>query len=265
MKRALSSASKNKYLSLRDAAIISGYSLAELRNLIKAGLMPVRKKSRRLFIPLQAFGTLNKQLSHKASSKKSMTTKADNKMITSLAVPAMVSLVPFTTVPDPRLLRVLQPVTFAAVLAMTLHIGLTPVYAERIVGVVDMAAGTLALMGDSTRSLLDQTVTLPVHVAVAASEVAVTAVAPVIGFYGFDGGQVAGAATLQAEVRASALAAIAEPETYSSTLEGILVGIADASDSMQRFLNRLNAKTLEVLVYNNTFDKWDEAVGQFRW
>lgn len=137
---------QKKYLNLKEASVISGYTAAELRNFCKIGLVPSRKVKSKLFIRFDAFEKLNDQKSQKTSTVSKTVPKA-------VTTPTVTSLLPFTT-PSRHLVKTLQPVAFAAALVMVLHIVSLPAASENVVGAVMFTADTVDFMADSTQELV---------------------------------------------------------------------------------------------------------------
>lgn len=135
---------KKKYLTLPEASVISGYTAKELRNFCKIGLVPSRKYKSQILIRFDAFEKLNQQR-----------TMTEPKIKNSPRVsPApSTAILPFTK-PNRQLVSVLQPVALAAALVMVLYMASLPGNAESFLGSVVYPMDTVAVMADSTESLI---------------------------------------------------------------------------------------------------------------
>lgn len=135
---------QNKYISLKDASIISGYTLAELRNFCKIGLIGSKKVRNRVCIRFDAFDQLNE--------KRGAQNKSAGKAVSARL--SQTGLLPFTT-PSRALIKTLEPVALAAALVMALYIGMMPPVAGQIVGMFETSGNTLAYMGESAANLME--------------------------------------------------------------------------------------------------------------
>lgn len=131
---------QKKYLTLNDASVISGYTVAELRNFTKIGLVPSRKVKGKLCVRFDAFDKLNQ--AHQTPTTKAVSAKR-----------APTSLLPFTA-PANALVKILEPVALASALVMTLYIGMMPNVAYRVVDAFETTYQTVAFMGHSTEDLI---------------------------------------------------------------------------------------------------------------
>ncbi len=262
--------SNKKYVSISDASAVSGYSVKELRNFVKIGLIPSRKVKGKVCVRLDAFSDLNRHRQPSAASSSKQQARPIGP--TALRERPVMSLVPFTT-PHPALTKILEPVAFTATLVMVLYLTMIPGVSEAIVGSagtsLDISQRTVAQFGQSAYELIDTSVSLPQR-AIAAlmpEQIDASTYQSIVYVTTSAGeGRVAGIADLRAAVTRPALVVESEVVTFGNTIDAMMVGIADASDSALRFLDGLSDKTMETLVGNLTFDKVDAAVSQsFRW
>jgi len=130
---------QKKYLTLNDASVISGYTVAELRNFTKIGLVPSRKVKGKLCVRFDAFDKLNQDR------------QAPTKAVSAKRAPT--SLLPFTA-PSKALVKILEPVALASALVMAMYIGMMPNVAYRVVDTFDTTYQTVASMGHSTEDLI---------------------------------------------------------------------------------------------------------------
>jgi hypothetical protein len=242
---------KKKYITLRDAAIISGYTQNELKNFVKIGLIPFRKAKNKLYIRFDAFEKIQE---HKTGAEKPVA-KALGKtpMKTNDTIK---SLVPFTT-PSQALVKILEPVAFTAALFMVFHLATIPRVAENVVASLDAPGKALAYMGTQVEELITSSVAIPVTLASAADSFNpiparyTTTAAPA--------GLVAGTSTINGAL----------PPTVSSSetaVERFFNGIADASDAYQRVINTVDQKASEVVFTSLRFEKVDPYLqAAFRW
>jgi len=240
--------SKNarKYIPLKEAALISGYSISELRNFTKIGLVPFRKRGSRLFIRFDAFEKLNETQATK--SKKISKTKSPQ--IT------MKSLVPFTT-PNRTLVKVLEPVAFAAALVLTLQGVALPGVAEKIETALDINMKTVDYMANTFSELIAVGVTVPLELGYKVATISTLSAAPV----GKNTAQpiVAGASTSISQV----VDAVVVSTTQEGVISNTLISIADGAESFERFLGGLSEKTLDILVNPFQFSNIDSGLQSF--
>lgn len=135
---------KRKYLTLSEASVISGYTAKELRNFCKIGLVPSRKYKSQILIRFDAFEKLNQQRTM---------TEPKIKNSPQVSPAPSTAILPFTK-PNQQLVSVLQPVALAAALVMVLYMASLPGNAESFLGSVVYPMDTVAVMADSTESLI---------------------------------------------------------------------------------------------------------------
>ncbi|HLC45053.1 MAG: hypothetical protein A2722_02565 [Candidatus Doudnabacteria bacterium RIFCSPHIGHO2_01_FULL_50_11] len=253
---------QKKYISLKDAAIISGYTVSELKNFTKIGLVPSRKRGKSVYIRFDAFEKINDRKKADAE-KKSMVTTKKPAMQYQVGAPAALSLIPFTK-PHPTLVKILEPVAFTAALVMVLHLTMIPTVSEKIVWGLDLSADTVAFMGDTTAASIAATVSLPDTLS---AQLAAVIVNPE-----YSGSvvqlmpQVAGVSISAEKPKRLSIAAIPEGSGYGSSVDSMLISIADASDNFQTFLTQFSDSTERALVGSLTFDNLDQFVTTtFRW
>ncbi|MBI4054251.1 MAG: hypothetical protein HY397_02895 [Candidatus Doudnabacteria bacterium] len=147
---------QKKYISLKDASIISGYTVAELRNFCKIGLVPHRKIKRQLCVRFDAFEKINEHKSKAVPQSASQDKMKPSSASRSQVVPwkeELKGLVPFTT-PAPAAVKILEPVAFAAALVMSLHLGLTPTVVDRMVSMLALTHATAEYASQSAEDLM---------------------------------------------------------------------------------------------------------------
>lgn len=274
----LASSYQKKYVTLRDAAIISGYTVAELRNFAKIGLVPFKKKASRLYVRFDAFEKISEHTSAQRTAAQATApaaaAKTKTKTMTISTRPTM-SLLPFTA-PNRTLVKILEPVAFAAALVMTLHLALLPAYAEKIVVGLEISAGSVALMGDSLHAAVSATVRLPETLGTELARAVtsspgtypVQVVRTVPPAVASGEGIVAGVVTNNSahfRVRSAALVP-QEPAYEAGPVESMLIGIADVSQALGSFMDELSVSTQSAMVETLSFDKLDPFVtNTFRW
>ena len=180
-----------------------------------------------------------------------------------VGAPAALSLIPFTK-PHPTLVKILEPVAFTAALVMVLHLTMIPTVSEKIVWGLDLSADTVAFMGDTTAASIAATVSLPDTLS---AQLAAVIVNPE-----YSGSvvqlmpQVAGVSISAEKPKRLSIAAIPEGSGYGSSVDSMLISIADASDNFQTFLTQFSDSTERALVGSLTFDNLDQFVTTtFRW
>jgi hypothetical protein len=242
---------KKKYITLRDAAIISGYTQNELKNFVKIGLIPFKKAKNKLYIRFDAFEKIQESKAGKAKTVSKAQGKTPMKTNETLK-----SLVPFTT-PNRALVKILEPVAFTAAMFMVLHLTMIPQVAQNIVASTSLPGQTLAYMGTQVEDLIYASVSVPVTLATTMATVSTPP--PRYATANSTVGRVAGTATVNAPL----------PPTVSSSetaMERFFNGIADASDSYQGAINAIDQKATEVVFTSLTFDKVDSYLqAAFRW
>ncbi|MDP2932660.1 MAG: hypothetical protein Q8N81_00840 [bacterium] len=142
---------QKKYLTLNDASVISGYTVAELRNFTKIGLVPSRKVKGKLCVRFDAFDKLNQGRQIQTPAKAVSAKRAPT------------SLLPFTA-PSRALVKILQPMALASALVMAMYIGMMPNVAYRVVDTFDTTYQTVAFMGHSTEDLIIASDTVAVSI-----------------------------------------------------------------------------------------------------
>ncbi|MEK9181117.1 MAG: hypothetical protein AAB871_02700 [Patescibacteria group bacterium] len=299
---------QKKYISLKDASIISGYTVSELRNFVKIGLAPFRKIKNRLFIRFDAF----EKISDHTSAKPGMTTLRAKPFVSKIkksltdtltlvsnlnqdraslktqnlkvALPgkgstgvkkqtgaesrsktktknSMTSLIPFVQ-PNRTLVKILQPVAFAAALIMVVHVTSLPGVSEKIVYGVGVTEATIDYMADSTTDLLAMSLDVPV--AVAKSQATLVVSSPVVtAMTGQNSqGQVAGVA-VGGQVNQSQPVV---PANLNENLTNFFVAIADASDSFQKTVEEIGDEGFNLILSNLRFEKLDPMIQKtFQW
>jgi len=247
----MSSAYSKKYISLKEAATMSGYTIPELRNFIKIGLIPSKKQKNKIVVPFSAFEKISEQQAPKVENSP----KAAPAVATpshSLTLKPLSAVIPFTT-PNKHLVKVLESTALSAAMVMAFYVGTLPTVAEKIVFSLELSNATIAYMGQSAENLIENSVAMPV--AAMAKIAAVQTYAPTIA-QADDNGLVAGAMTVSSTVAT-------QNESGDSDFVNLMNNIADLSDSFERQVNNLAGKTQEVLIGNYTFDNIDEGMQVF--
>lgn len=249
-----------KYISLKEASIISGYTVKELRNFIKIGLITCRKQKNKIVVPFNAFEKISDNVKT-AQTKKSVTkgrkTKQTVKTKAIMKMPNM-NLVPFTK-PHPVAVKVLESTALVAVAIMSFYVGTMPAVAEKIVYGLEVSNQTVAYMGEMVEELITEGVTTPV--AIGQKIAGISTLNPVEAYEIDQMVRVAGIST-EAEV-----VELVESQgldfSVVGTLEDALIGIADAAETFERTLNQLSDKTGESLIYNFQFENLDNGIQDF--
>ena len=248
---------KKKYITLRDAAIISGYTTTELKNFCKIGLVPHRKRKNRLYIRFDAFEKLNEVGEKEKATQTTKKAASNNKKPTKMK--GSQSLIPFKT-PHRALVKVLEPVAFTAAVAMVLYVSLIPTVAQKIVFGVDVAESSLVYIGNTVEDLFTSSAALPVNVVVKVANMKTlksSEVAPE-----FAAARVAGVSTVQ--TRGSSTPADLEQQVSNPAgISKALIGIADASESFESSLQNLTQKTHRAIVEKLRFENMDSGITNF--
>ena len=243
-----------KYISLKDAAVISGYTVRELRNFIKIGLISSRKIKKKVQVPFSAFEKINESKANKSNTAAPrMKLKAAGQ--TAMIKKPITSLIPMPK-PHGGLVSVLQHTTFAAAMVFSLYMGMLPTISEKIVFGVELTHATIDQMSESMLDLVYNSVAIPVE---AGSKLARVAVLPQASGYS-DAGVVAGASTSSSE---ESFQEAVDSADLAELVTGILIGIADASDSFQNALDDLAELTDEVLIESLQFENLDSGIQSF--
>jgi len=245
---------KRKYIPLKDAAIISGYTVSELRNFIKIGLISSRKVKNKIQVPFSAFEKINE--SKKSKSGPSVPKgKLNSTRHTAMTKKPITSIIPFSK-PHGGLVSALEHTAFAAAMVFSLYMGMLPTVSEKIVFGVELAHATIDQMSESVLDMAYNSVAIPVGVG---SKLARVAVSPQALGYS-NTGVVAGAATSFSEQ--SSLEA-GDSADLGEFVTSILIGIADASDSLQQKLDDLAEFTDEALIESFQFENLDDGIQRF--
>jgi len=249
---------RKKYIPLKDAAVISGYTVSELRNFIKIGLISSRRIKNKLQVPFSAFEKINES---KKSTSDAAVLKPKSKATRHLEQSREVikkpitSIVPFTK-PHGGLVSVLQHTTLAAAMVFSLYLGMLPTISEKIVFGIELTHATIDQMSGTVEDLVYSSVAIPVE---AGSKLAQIAILPQASGHS-NAGVVAGASTSSSEQSSQEAGDSADlGEFVTSTL----IGIADASDSFQRTLDDLAELTDEALIESFQFENLDNGIQTF--
>lgn len=247
-----------KLLTLKEASVISGYTVSELRSFLKIGLIPSVKRKGKVFVRFSAFEKLSakKDAGSTRSAKKSTAPK-----VISMNKLNITSLVPFTK-PNRAMVKVLEPVSFAAAIVMILYVLSMPGAAMNIVGGIALANDTVAFMGQSTMNLVTTAVSLPVI-----TERSVVAVIPEIApdrmMINGEVGRVAGIATVN---NVSQIPDNASSMNIAQRSDQVFISIADASETFERTVNQISDQSFDLLVSSLSFQKLDPIIQQtFKW
>ena len=249
-------ASQKKYITLKEASVISGYTVKELHNFIKIGLITAGKKKNKIVVPFDAFEKISEQTPVLKSQKSAPKNKRVSKT-KSMTQKPITSLVPFVK-PHPTMLKVLESTALAAAMAMAVHVGMIPTVAEKVVYGLDLTQETIAYMGGTVEELMIEGVKTPIII----------------------GEKIAGISTLHTadgynEISGSAKVAGTSVEATNNLsgseksfnlvgiIEGVLIGIADASESFERSLDSLQYKTNELIIQNLQFENLDHGIQKF--
>mgnify|MGYP001586030188 FL=1 len=173
----------------------------------------------------------------------------------------MTSLIPFVQ-PNRTLVKILQPVAFAAALIMVVHVTSLPGVSEKIVYGVGVTEATIDYMADSTTDLLAMSLDVPV--AVAKSQATLVVSSPVVtAMTGQNSqGQVAGVA-VGGQVNQSQPVV---PANLNENLTNFFVAIADASDSFQKTVEEIGDEGFNLILSNLRFEKLDPMIQKtFQW
>lgn len=235
-----------KYIPLKEASVISGYTASELRNFTKIGLVPFRKQGSRLFIRFDAFEKLNEGQNEK--SKTNSKTKTPEL--------SMKSLVPFTT-PNRTLVKILEPVAFAAALILTLQAVALPGVANKIESALEINMQTVDYMANTFSELITVGISVPLELGYRIATVSTLSAASVS--HNTQEPVVAGISASTSDIHDAAVLTTSEEGVIAHTL----ISIADSADDFQRMLNGLSEKTLDVLVNPLEFSNIDSGVQSF--
>lgn len=236
---------KGKYISLKDAAVISGYTVSELRNFIKIGLISSKKIKNTLKVPFSAFEKINEDKKSKTATLK-VSPKSNTQ--TAMIKKPETSIIPMPK-PHEGLVSILQHTSLAAAMVFSLYIGMLPTVSEKIVFGVNLTYATIDQMSDAVMELTYSSVALPVELG---SRLAQVAVLPSAEGYAVTGA-VAGVST----------SSVDQSVNLSESISNALIGIADASDSFEKTLDGLAIKTDEILIHSLNFENLDYGIQQF--
>ncbi|PIR96892.1 MAG: hypothetical protein COT91_04205 [Candidatus Doudnabacteria bacterium CG10_big_fil_rev_8_21_14_0_10_41_10] len=246
-------ASQKKYITLKEASVISGYTVKELHNFIKIGLITAGKKKNKIVVPFDAFEKISEQTPVLKSQKSAPKNKRVSKT-KSMTQKPITSLVPFVK-PHPTMLKVLESTALAAAMVMAFHVGMIPTVADKVVHGLDLSYQTVAYMGGTVEELMIEGVKTPIIIG---KKIAgISTLNPAAGYD--ESPQVAG-------VSAEAISNLSGSENNFSivdTVEGALIGIADAAESFERTLDLLQHKTNELLIQNLQFENLDHGIQKF--
>lgn len=245
---------QNKFIPLKEAAIISGYTLAELRNFCKIGLIAHKKEGRRFLVHFGAFEQMN-ETGDKPVEAKQVHEFPSESRVSQQKAPALKDLVPFTQ-PHKVLVRILEPVAFAAAIVLSLQLAMTPNIADKVVSTLDLSVSTVEFMTDTFDRAIATSVDLPV---VTATKIAQVQTLSADSSTGELLPRVAGASTTT-DYGSVLQATEGSSETF---LERVLIGIADSADYFDRAINSLGRRVDTVLVGSLQFDNIDSGIQKF--
>ena len=249
---------KRKYIDLKDAAVISGYTVSELRNFIKIGLIPSRKVKNKIRVPFSAFEKINESKKSKSDAPvNQVQSKVAGHLEQSRKVikQPVTSLIPFTK-PHRGLVAVLQHTSLAAALVFSLYLGMLPTISEKIVFGIELTHATIDQMSDTVLDLVYTSVAIPME---AGAKLARVAVLPQASGYA-SAGVVAGASSSSSE---ESFQEAGESADLVEFVTSTLINIADASDSFERTLDDLAEFTDEVLFESLQFGNLDDGIQRF--